>query len=108
MRESVYWPKSYKDVAQMVLNCNECINESSSRKEPIIMTDFPDRPWKEVAMDLCPFERKHFLIINDYYSRYPEFSRLDNLSEETVILHTKSIFARHVLWVGDAKEQPNK
>ncbi|UYV75694.1 K02A2.6-like [Cordylochernes scorpioides] len=94
MRESVYWPKSYKDVEQMVLNCNECIKEISSRKEPIIMTDFPDRPWNEVAMDLCQFEGKHFLVITDYYSRYPEFSRLDNLSAETVILHTKSIFAR--------------
>ncbi|UYV70333.1 K02A2.6-like [Cordylochernes scorpioides] len=46
-------------------------------------------------MDLCQFEGKHFLVITDYYSCYPEFSRLDNLSAETVILHTKSIFARH-------------
>ncbi|UYV71061.1 K02A2.6-like [Cordylochernes scorpioides] len=63
MRESVYWTKSYKDVEQIVLNSNECIKESSSRKEPIIMTDFPDRPWKEVAMDLCQFEGKHLLMI---------------------------------------------
>ncbi|UYV78064.1 K02A2.6-like [Cordylochernes scorpioides] len=95
MRESFYWPKSYKDVEQMVLNCNECIKKSSSWKEPIIMTGFSDRPWKEVAMDLCQFEGKHFLVITDYYSCYPEFSRLDNLSAETVILHTKSIFAGH-------------
>ncbi|UYV70334.1 K02A2.6-like [Cordylochernes scorpioides] len=27
MRESFYWPKSYKDVEQMVLNCNECIKK---------------------------------------------------------------------------------
>ncbi|UYV83552.1 K02A2.6-like [Cordylochernes scorpioides] len=47
MRENVYWPKSYKDVEQMVLNCNECIKERISRER------------------------------------------------ETVILHTKSIFARH-------------
>ncbi|UYV78068.1 K02A2.6-like [Cordylochernes scorpioides] len=95
MRESFYWPKSYKDVEQMVLNCNECIKKSSSWKEPIIMTGFSDRPWKEVAMDLCQFEGKHFLVITDYYSCYPEFSRLDKLSAETVILHTKSIFAGH-------------
>ncbi|UYV62249.1 PGBD5 [Cordylochernes scorpioides] len=88
-------PESVEYYYIQLVNMYICIKESSSRKEPIIMTDFPDRPWKEVAMDLCQFEGKHFLVITDYYSRYPEFSRLDNSSAETVILHTKSIFARH-------------
>ena len=39
-------------------------------------------------------EQAHLLIV-DYYSRWIEIARLNNLSAEEVILHTRSIFARH-------------
>ena len=35
------------------------------------------------------------MLIVDYYSRYVEFRKLEDLSSKTVISHTKSILARH-------------
>ncbi|UYV83976.1 hypothetical protein LAZ67_X000769 [Cordylochernes scorpioides] len=54
-------------------------HEGSSRKEPLIATEYTDRPWKEVAIDICQFDALHFLVFTDFYSHYPEFSKLDNL-----------------------------
>ncbi|XP_064469961.1 uncharacterized protein K02A2.6-like [Ornithodoros turicata] len=56
---------------------------------------FPERPWQEVVVDLFYLSDKWFLLVTDYYSRYPELAPLTNLTSSAVIDHLKSIFARH-------------
>ena len=55
----------------------------------------PDRPWDIVATDLFQWENRNYLLIVDYYSRYFETAKLEDLTSTSVINHTKSIFARH-------------
>ncbi|UYV72188.1 K02A2.6-like [Cordylochernes scorpioides] len=38
---------------------------------------------------------QNYLLITDYYSRYPEIARLEDMTSASVIVHCKSIFARH-------------
>lgn len=38
---------------------------------------------------------KDYLVVMDYYSNYPEFALLTDTSAKQVILHLKTIFARH-------------
>ncbi|XP_064475339.1 uncharacterized protein K02A2.6-like [Ornithodoros turicata] len=46
-------------------------------------------------MDLSCLSRQWWLIVTQYYSRYPEIARLSSLSAATVVNQWKSIFARH-------------
>ncbi|XP_064470089.1 uncharacterized protein K02A2.6-like [Ornithodoros turicata] len=46
-------------------------------------------------MDLFHANGKNYLLVTDYYSRYIEIALLENQRPETVILKSKSIFARH-------------
>ena len=47
-------------------------------------------------MDLFVWNNATYLLVVDYYSRYPEMSKLPgSTSSKTVIMHLKSIFARH-------------
>ena len=46
-------------------------------------------------MDLFEFNKITYLLIVDYYSRYIEVAKLNHSTAEEVILHCKSIFARH-------------
>ncbi|UYV65139.1 K02A2.6-like [Cordylochernes scorpioides] len=94
-RETVWWPGISEEIAETVRKCSVCIQEAVSKHEPLIPTNFPTRPWQNIGMDLFKFENKWYLVVIDYYSRFPEMIRLDRLTANVVVRSCKSIFARH-------------
>ncbi|UYV76985.1 hypothetical protein LAZ67_14002708, partial [Cordylochernes scorpioides] len=94
-RETVWWPGISEEIAETVRKCSVCIQEAVSKHEPLIPTNFPTRPWQKIGMDLFKFENKWYLIVIDYYSRFPEMIQLDRLTASVVVRSCKSIFARH-------------
>ncbi|UYV82094.1 K02A2.6-like [Cordylochernes scorpioides] len=71
------------------------LEERKPKHEPLMPSEFPIRPWQKVGMDLFYLNGRWYLIVCDYYSRYPEISLLQNLTAQEVIGRLKSIFARH-------------
>ncbi|UYV60634.1 K02A2.6-like, partial [Cordylochernes scorpioides] len=94
-RETVWWPGISEEIAETVRKCSVCIQEAVSKHEPLIPTNFPTRPWQKIGMDLFKFENKWYLVVIDYYSRFPEVVQLDRLTANVVVRGCKSIFARH-------------
>jgi transposase InsO family protein len=95
-RESVWWPGISTQIEEMIKRCQVCIPEATVRHEPLRPSEFPERPWQKVGMDLLHCDGYWYLLVTDYFSRYPEIARLSkDLSAEAVITHCKSIFARH-------------
>ena len=94
---SVWWPGVSRDVQKMVQSCQECAKLSLAKKEPLIPTPLPDYPWQLVGTDLFELNQKHYLLVVDYYSRYPEVLQLSSTtsSSASVITALKTIFARH-------------
>ncbi|CAG7668265.1 unnamed protein product [Allacma fusca] len=82
-------------IEDMVKKCQVCIQHSVQRHEPLIPSEFPTHAWETVAMDLLYLRGKWYLLIADYYSRYPEFTQLESLTSKSVILKCKEIFTRH-------------
>ncbi|UYV66478.1 K02A2.6-like [Cordylochernes scorpioides] len=95
VRETVWWPGISEEIAETVRKCSVCIQEAVSKHEPLIPTNFPTRPWQKIGMDLFKFENKWYLVVIDYYSRFPEVVQLDRLTANVVVRSCKSIFARH-------------
>uniref|UniRef100_A0A1A8I9B9 Integrase catalytic domain-containing protein n=1 Tax=Nothobranchius kuhntae TaxID=321403 RepID=A0A1A8I9B9_NOTKU len=60
----------------------------------MVLTDLPEEPWHKVGTDLFHLDGRHYLLVIDYYSNYPEVVVLPNISAVTVISSLKSIFAR--------------
>ena len=58
-------------------------------------SSFPERPWARLGMDLFELHGKTFLVVVDYYSRWPELSRLDNQTSSNLISKLTSILAVH-------------
>ncbi|UYV74940.1 K02A2.6-like [Cordylochernes scorpioides] len=77
------------------LNIVRMIQQLSPKHEALMPSEFPIRPWQKVGMDLFYLNGRWYLIVCDYYSRYPEISLLQNLTAQEVISRLKSIFARH-------------
>ncbi|UYV66897.1 hypothetical protein LAZ67_4003261 [Cordylochernes scorpioides] len=93
--ETVWWPGISEEIAETVRKCSVCIQEAVSKHEPLIPTNFPTRPWQKIGMDLFKFENKWYLVVIDYYSRFPEMIQLDRITANVVVRSCKSIFAQH-------------
>ena len=94
-RQSIWWPGLSKQLEEMVKCCTECCKTQTQRFEPLIPSCLPELPWQKIGTDLFEWNQNTYLLIVDYYSRFIEISRLNRTTADEVIVHTKSIFARH-------------
>lgn len=84
------------DIQETVSKCSTCSTyRNRNQKEPMIAHEIPDRPWQKLGSDLFEHKGKTYLLVVDYYSKYIETSLLQDKTAGTVIMHLKSIFARH-------------
>lgn len=95
-RCSVYWPGINQDIENMAGKCETCKKyQSKQAREPMMIPDLPTAPWEKVGTDLFHCNGKDYLLVIDYYSNFPEIALLSSTNASTVIMHVKSIFARH-------------
>ena len=91
---SVWWPGISKEIKAKVESCQFCQeNQTSQRKEPLMTTDLPDRPW-QVSTDLFELASQKYLVVMDYYSRFIEILSLVETTSQVFIQKLKSVFAR--------------
>ena len=92
---SVWWPGISQDIQSKVSGCEFCQeNLPSQRKELLITTPLPERAWKNIGADLREHQGKQFLVVIDYYSRFPEIAYMSSTTSDAVINKMKHIFPR--------------
>ena len=79
----------------MVGNCKSCAKNVQHRREPLITTSLPKYPWEVVGTDLFELQGQQYLLVVDYFSRYPEVVKLKSTTTSSVIALLKACFARH-------------
>ena len=92
---AVWWPGVMQQITQLVQNCEVCLKESKPGKEPLISTVLPTFPWQVVGTDLFELNKDNYLLVVDYFSRYPEVVKLTSTTSASIISVLKSIFSRH-------------
>ncbi|SCV65341.1 Integrase core domain protein [Anaplasma phagocytophilum] len=93
-RDAVWWPTVNSEIEQLVTGCERCAQTRVQRSEPLLCTPTPNRPWQRVGIDLFELSGRHYVLIVDYYSRFPEVVSLTSTSSTAVIAAVKSSFAR--------------
>ena len=58
----------------------------------MMTTPTPDYPWQMVGTDLFDLNGTNYLLVTDYFSRYPEVIKL---TSSAIITALKSMFSRH-------------
>lgn len=92
-RESVFWPGITKDIKEMVQQCNVCSkHQAAPSKLPIMQPDLPTKPWEKLGTDIFEYDGQKYLMIVDYYSRYPIVRQLPNIKAETICSQFTNIF----------------
>ena len=94
-KASVWWPGITAQIKQMVDNCKICAKSMQRRREPLITASLPEYPWKVIGTDLFELQGQQYLLVVDYFSRYPEVVKLTSTTASSVIAILKSCFARH-------------
>ena len=92
---SVWWPGLSKQLESTVKSCQECLINTTQGSGPLRPSVLPQLPWQKVGTDLFEWNKSTYLLMVDYFSRWIEIARLSNQTSEEVILHTRSMFARH-------------
>ena len=69
----------------MIKSCQECSKHSTINREPMIPSSLPDYPWQIIGTDLFQHKGTTYLLVVDYFSRYPEIAKLTNTTSNGVI-----------------------
>ena len=78
-RVCVYWPAMYKAIEQAVKKYPVCNKHSKgNQKEPMILHEISNRPWEKLGADYFTFAGKDYLLVVDYFSKYPEVVRMNS------------------------------
>ena len=92
--ETVYWPRINKVILKHYQHCKTCITYSKSqRSEPLQSHHTPEVPWHTVATDLFETKNSKYLLIVDYYSRFPILCKLDSTTSRVLVQEMKAVFA---------------
>lgn len=94
-KTSVWWPGVMTQVSQTVQGCATCAREVPMRSEPLKPTPLPDYPWQVLGSDLFQVRGTTYLLVVDYFSRYPEVVKMTSTTSEATITALKAVFSRH-------------
>ena len=94
-RRYFYWPGMMRDIEQMVETCSACQQfQPRNQREPLISHDVPELPWLKLGADIFEIQGQSYLLIVDYFSKYPEVLNIRDKTAHTVIRKMKSVFSR--------------
>ena len=86
----------YESIEHEVKKCPVCNRYSKgNQKELMIPHDIPNRPWEKLGADYFSFAGKDYLLVVDYYSKYPEVVCMSSKTAEATISKMKQIFSQH-------------
>ena len=94
-KRALWWPGLSRQIEDLVKQCRKCTERRINKKEPMIPSVVPDRPWQVIGTDICYVKKRPYLIVVDYFSKFIEVNYLTSLASSETIRALKSVFARH-------------
>ena len=94
--ECLFWPSMNAEIKQYITQCEIYSQYSAKQAKETLMSHEPiDRSWEKVAVDICTFDNKDYLITVDYFSNFWEIDQLRDTKASTCVRKLKSHFARN-------------
>ena len=91
--ELVWWPGMTTRIRELVKNCEQCREFRRVPREPLMCTEFPERPWWRLAIDLMEKQGTTYLVVVDYFSRFITVHPLiESTTSECVVKVLQELF----------------
>ena len=84
-----------KQINDFISHCPTCCRNAPPQREPLLSSPFPDYPWQRAATDLFELEGAMYVVIVDYFSRFPEVIQLRSTTSRSVSNALKTVFSCH-------------
>ena len=82
-RAVVYWNGMSSAIERMVAKFSVCLkHQRENQKELLLPHEVPQRPWQKLGADIFELNSNSYIVVVDYYSKYPE---LCLLKDKTVV-----------------------
>ena len=96
-KDCVYWLDITKDIEQLVRSCSVCQEyQKSLPHETLKQHELPTRPWQVLGTDLFQLKGEPYLIVADYYSKFPIIRKMPQpCTSQAVVNATMEIFSEH-------------
>ena len=92
----VYWPNINNSIEQLVKQCSVCNKYGrANQREPLQQHSVPSRPWEKIGADYFSLGTQDYLLVVDFFSKYPEVLPVTSKSAEATVQAMKTIFSRH-------------
>ena len=92
----IWWPNIDKDIQELAECCYACKeNQATPPASPSHPWMPPEGPLERVHVDFASWRGKHFLVLVDAYSRWPELCQMHSTSALKVAAVLRRIFSTH-------------
>ena len=94
-KDCVYWVNINKDLEDTVAQCHICQQHKKSQmRETLLPHEIPTHPWQVLGTDLFQFDGDNYLVIADYYSKFPFVTKMPiHCTAKAVVDSTTKLFA---------------
>lgn len=93
-RSSVYWPGYCEQVRNVVAGCSTCQeNRHRNPAQPLYPVKLPGHPFEKIGTDLFEFKGVNYLLVVDYFSKWPCVAPLQSLHTTAVLNEMERLFA---------------
>ena len=98
-RSPVWWPKIDQEIEKVTRECQPCNKtRRAPPASPLLPWSWPTAPWQRVHVDFATHQAKHYLIMVDAHSKWPEvIGPMNTTTAHSTITAMRIIFARYGL-----------
>ena len=95
-REAVFWPGITADVLQIAQSCKVCRTFSrSQQRETLMPHKVPQGPWEKLGVDFFEFQSSKYILVADYYSRFPVVRKVRSTTVSAAVDTLKQVFSEY-------------
>ena len=94
-RSCLFWNGINQDIEDVVRKCATCQQmQRAQQRQPLMPHETPSRAWQIVGTDLFVINIETYLLVSDYYSKFPFVYVIPSpVTSTAVIVKMKSLFA---------------
>ena len=99
-RSHVWWPKIDQEIEKATRECQPCNKTGRSPPaSPLLPWSWPTAPWQRVHVDFATHEAKHYLIMVDAHSKWPEvIGPMKTTTADSTINAMRNIFLQDTVY----------